>query len=133
MAADTAQGVVYITCDLDTLIWNAFVYSPNQDTLDRAYFLMEENGRIIYDSNPEFFDKVMTDTLQFNEEIVELADRMMHEPRGHSEYSSEFAPGLGESGGHRIVGWTQFNGNEEYWWNSHWIIAVTEMNKNRNQ
>ena len=85
-----------------------------------AVFIMDKDGRIIHDDNV-LFGASFTDSLVFGSENAELASQMLQEESGYSTYDSDDAPGAGETGGERLIGWTRLY-IEDTWW----LIVVTE-------
>jgi len=115
------KGMVWASVSFDTLTRRILVYTAPNSTEDILIFLLEEDGRIIYDHNENTFGVVYNDIAVFDSNNVALANKMLEAESGHSKYFASHSPGAEIDGEERLIGWTRIYLEQTYW-----IIAVTE-------
>jgi len=118
------RGIIWFTCNLNSIIETSLITPETEDSTKQTILLLEDNGLVIFDSGDLLRGCNLLDTLQFPEEICTLGERLIDKSTGHDLFNSNLIPGCTDS--MTYIGWTYFNGYQEYWDNSYWVIALTE-------
>ncbi len=117
------SGALWGECTLDTMLNRSIVYTLNNDTLGRDVFILESDGRIIFSNNPDLFGENLTDAARFGTEVAALGAKMVADSAGHDLYDATDAPGAGNEGGERHVGWSRMSLVTR---GAYWIIGLTQ-------
>lgn len=114
-------GVLWAECKLDTVIRRSVTYTLDNDTLSREAFIVDWEGRVVYDRNPSFFGQQVPGSASFNQSTRLVVEAILDSSAGHREYTSTNSLGAGETGGDRLVGWSRIALIDAWW-----TIALTE-------
>ncbi|MBS1260736.1 MAG: hypothetical protein MAG453_00052 [Calditrichaeota bacterium] len=115
------EGVVFAAIPLDTLLERSLDFAQFEPDGDTEFFVIEDDGRVAYDSETEFFGENLGDTLQFSDPVVQMATAMINPAVGDGSARLDLtgAPG---GNGERHVGWVHLPLlNERFW-----VLAMTE-------
>ncbi len=118
---EPTEGVLLAQVELDTLTRRTMAYHSIDSHPDEGVFFLDANGRVIFDEADEFYGSYFNDGGLYEPAHVELAEQMLAEEDGWGEYTSTGAPGAGETGGQRVIGWVRVTVD-----NTFWVIAVAE-------
>ncbi len=118
------ERIIFASVDVDSIVSQYAFFLRDDVDHDYSYFILEPDGRVIYDFGAEYFDVNLTDGDTFSSDIVTLAERMLlpAESAKYDEYNFDNAPGANSVAGDRYIGWSY----SPLLSSTYWIVAVTE-------